>query len=52
MAVNDFPWIRILEKLAGIDMEEMVDDVHPFLINIKDEKKIRMFKAFIKQAEL
>ncbi len=43
---------RLMEKLEKIDMEEMIDDVRPFLINIKDVKKIRMFKTFIEQAEL
>ena len=43
---------RLMEKLKKIDIEEMIDDVRPFLFNIKDEKKIRMFKTFIEQAEI
>jgi predicted nucleotidyltransferase component of viral defense system len=43
---------RLLDKLEALNMEEMVEDVRPFLINIKDEKKIRLFKTFLDKAEL
>lgn len=42
----------LMGKLKKINMDEMVDDVRPFLINIKDEKKISLFKTFIDQAEI
>jgi hypothetical protein len=43
---------RLFDKLEALNMEEMVEDVRPFLINIKDEKKIRLFKIFLEKAEL
>lgn len=42
----------MFNKLGKLNMDEMADDVRPFLINIKDEKKIRLFKTYLEQAEL
>ncbi len=41
----------LMEKLKNIDMAEMVDDVRPFLFNIKDERKILLFKQYIEQSK-
>ncbi len=40
---------KLLEKLKGVDMDEMTKDVRPFLINIEDEKKVLLFKNYIEQ---
>ena len=42
----------ILKRLKKINMEEMADDVRPFLINIKDIKKVLLFKEFFQQHRL
>ncbi len=42
----------ILETCKKIDFEVMVNDVKAFLFDAKDEKRIRLFVDFFKQAEL
>jgi len=42
----------ILTKCNEISMEEMAEDVAPFLFHQKDVKQIILFKDFIKQAKL
>lgn len=43
---------RVLERCAELDMNEMAEDVAPFLFDPTDTKKIRQFEAYIKQADL
>ncbi|MCU0374526.1 MAG: nucleotidyl transferase AbiEii/AbiGii toxin family protein [Chitinophagaceae bacterium] len=43
---------RVGAVCKGINMEEMVADVSPFLFNPVDEKKIRLFLPIIEQANL
>jgi predicted nucleotidyltransferase component of viral defense system len=42
----------VVEKCSSLDMQEMANDVKPFLFNPKDEKKIALFTEYIKQAKL
>lgn len=43
---------KILEGIEGVDLEEMVRDVQPFLINKKEGEKIKLFKEYLEQIEL
>jgi predicted nucleotidyltransferase component of viral defense system len=43
---------RVLEKCKGISMEEMAQDVRPFLFNPADTKKILLFPELIRQSKL
>ncbi len=43
---------RVMSKCQSINMNEMADDVRPFLFNPKDEKNILLFEEYIKQAKL
>lgn len=43
---------QILNKLQGINMDEMTREVRPFLINIEDERKVLLFKNYIRQIKL
>jgi predicted nucleotidyltransferase component of viral defense system len=42
---------KILEGIEGIDLDSMVKDVQPFLINKKEGKKIKLFRDYMKQIE-
>lgn len=42
----------ILETCKKIDFEAMVSDVRAFLFSAQDEKRIRLFEEYFKQAEL
>lgn len=42
----------ILEACKSINFEEMVDDVKAFLFTEKDERRIRLFTDYLKQAKL
>jgi predicted nucleotidyltransferase component of viral defense system len=44
--------IKILNAVEEIDLKEVVKDVQPFLINIKEGNKILLFKEYIKQIDL
>lgn len=52
--VNEAEELRkvIIEKCSTINMQEMASDVKPFLFNPKDEKKIKLFPEYMKQAKL
>ena len=39
----------ILSKCAALDMQEMADDVKPFLFNPADVKKVLLFDSYIEQ---
>ena len=43
---------RIIEKCNSLKMEEMAQDVQPFLFNPKDLQKVLLFPELIKQAKL
>lgn len=43
---------KVIDKCDQLSMQEMADDVKPFLFNPKDEKKILLFPEYIKQAKL
>jgi hypothetical protein len=40
----------ILNKCATLDMQEMANDVKPFLFNPDDVKKILLFEPYLEQA--
>jgi predicted nucleotidyltransferase component of viral defense system len=42
----------MLERIAGMDMEAVADDVAPFLVCEGDRKRVSLFKAFWEQADL
>jgi len=42
---------RILEGIRDVDLDSMVKDVRPFLIDIKDSEKIKNFRDYLKQIE-
>ncbi len=42
----------ILGRMEKINMEEVSNDVRPFLINMKDIKKVLLFKEYIQQVKL
>lgn len=42
----------ILEKCKQISMDEMANDVAPFLFNPKDVNKVLLFEEYLKQAKL
>lgn len=42
----------ILERCSQIDMNEMANDVAPFLFNPRDVKLVKLFEAFMQQQEL
>ncbi len=39
----------LIEKCETLNMVEMAKDVKPFLFNVKDEKKVLLFKQYIEQ---
>ena len=43
---------RIIEKCNSLKMEEMAQDVQPFLFNPRDVQKVLLFPELIKQAKL
>lgn len=43
---------KVLRTCANIDMNEMAEDVAPFLFNSADIKKIRLFEPYMKQVTL
>ena len=43
---------KIIQKCAQLDMNEMAQDVRPFLFNKKDEKKILLFSKYMEQVKL
>jgi predicted nucleotidyltransferase component of viral defense system len=43
---------KVLETCAKTDMNEMAEDVAPFLFNSADTKKIRLFEPYMKQVAL
>lgn len=42
----------IIDKCLNLNMNEMANDVKPFLIDPKDEKKILLFPKYMEQAKL
>jgi predicted nucleotidyltransferase component of viral defense system len=42
---------KILEGIKEVDLEDMVRDVQPFLINAKEGEKIKLFREYLKQIE-
>ncbi len=42
----------VSERLEGMDMDALANDVAPFLISDEDRKRVSMFKAFWEQAVL
>lgn len=42
----------VVEKCSSLDMQEMANDVKPFLFNSKDVKKVALFTEYIKHVEL
>ncbi|WP_373493768.1 nucleotidyl transferase AbiEii/AbiGii toxin family protein [Aquiflexum sp.] len=42
----------ILEKCNKLNMKEMAVDVHPFLFNTNDDKKIKLFPKYLEQVKL
>ncbi len=42
----------ILGRMEEINMEEMSSDVRPFLINMKDIKKVLLFEEYLQQVKL
>ncbi|MCU0652962.1 MAG: nucleotidyl transferase AbiEii/AbiGii toxin family protein [Candidatus Pacebacteria bacterium] len=42
----------LISKTADFDFDELAKDVEPFLINVADAKKIKMFIPYIKSLEL
>jgi len=43
---------KIIEKCTQINMNEMAQDVSPFLFNKKDEKKVLLFSKYMEQVKL
>ncbi len=43
---------KILKGIRDIDLDSMVKDVQPFLIDIKEGEKIKHFKDYLKQLEI
>jgi len=43
---------RIIEKCTQLDMNEMAQDVRPFLFNKRDEKKVLLFSKYMEQVNL
>lgn len=43
---------KILKGIEDIDLDSMVKDVQPFLIDIKEGEKIRHFRDYLKQIEI
>ncbi len=43
---------RILEKCATLDMQEMADDVRPFLFSANEDKKVLLFPQYMEQVKL
>jgi predicted nucleotidyltransferase component of viral defense system len=43
---------EIINKCAQINMNEMAQDVSPFLFNKKDEKKVLLFSKYMEQVKL
>jgi len=42
----------ILERINPFNMQELAEDVRPFLFKMKDMKKVEMFREYLKQIEL
>jgi predicted nucleotidyltransferase component of viral defense system len=42
---------KILEGIKGVDLDSMVKDVQPFLINKNEGDKIKLFRDYLKQIE-
>ncbi len=42
----------IIDKCNALNMQEMANDVRPFLFNPKDDKKVLMFVDYVKQVNL
>ncbi len=43
---------RIIEKCAELNMQDMANDVRPFLFDKKDQKKILLFSKYMEKAKL
>ncbi len=43
---------KILEGIKDVDLNSMVKDVQPFLINVEEGEKIKLFRDYLKQIEL
>jgi len=43
---------RIIDKCSELNMNEMAQEVRPFLFNSKDEKKVLLFSKYMEQAKL
>ena len=42
----------LLERIEGVDMDALADDVAPFLISKGDRKRVRLFKVYWEQVDL
>ena len=42
----------VLKKCASIDMQQMADDVAPFLFDTSDLNKVKLFTEYLKQEKL
>lgn len=54
MKINDSTALKeiILKTCAKLDMNEMAQDIAPFLFNDADTKKVELFEKYLKQVEL
>ena len=43
---------KILKGIRDINLDSMVKDVQPFLIDIKEGEKIKHFRDYLKQIEI
>ncbi len=46
------PEKKILKGIRDINLDSMVKDVQPFLIDIKEGEKIKYFRDYLKQIEI
>ena len=43
---------KILDGIKDVDLDLLVKDVEPFLIDIKESEKIKQFRDYLKQIEV
>lgn len=43
---------KVLEKCQKLNMNQMAEDVAPFLFNAADARKVKLFEKYLRQAEL
>ena len=50
LKINDYKHLQklIIEKYSSINMNEIAEDVTPFLFHPKDTKALKLFPEFIK----